>query len=316
MNLLHMNLLHIKYAVTVAETGSISRAAEKLLIGQPNLSRSIKELEAAIGVKLFKRSAKGMKLTPDGEVFLTHAKSILRQVDAVAEAFRKGASSKKRFSVSVPRASYIADVFVRFSKAMRAEPDVELIYKETNALRALKNLLEGNYCLAVIRYAENYDEAFQSMMEEKGLSHELIAEVGEALIMNREHPLAAMEQITSDDLAQFIEIAHADSMVPSLPLAEQKMEELPDNIRRRIFVFERASQFELLAGNPDTFMRVSAVPQASLAHYGLVELPCPGNARIFRDVLVYRKGYHFSELDQIFLTELRRAGREVSAPRG
>ena len=94
------------------------------------------------------------------------------------------------------------------------------------------------------------------------------------------------------------------------------MEELPDNIRRRIFVFERASQFELLAGNPDTFMRVSAVPQASLAHYGLVERPCPGNARIFRDVLVYRKGYHFSELDQIFLTELRRAGREVSAPRG
>ena len=62
-----MNLLHMKYAVEVARTGSINQAAEKLLIGQPNLSRAIKELESSLGVTIFKRSAKGMKLTPDGE---------------------------------------------------------------------------------------------------------------------------------------------------------------------------------------------------------------------------------------------------------
>ena len=62
-----MNLLHMKYAVEVARTGSINRAAEQLLIGQPNLSRAIKELESSLGVTIIKRSAKGMKLTPDGE---------------------------------------------------------------------------------------------------------------------------------------------------------------------------------------------------------------------------------------------------------
>jgi len=61
-----MNLVHLKYAVEVAETGSINKASEKLYVSQPNLSRAIKELEASLGVTIFDRSAKGMVLTPDG----------------------------------------------------------------------------------------------------------------------------------------------------------------------------------------------------------------------------------------------------------
>ena len=67
-----MNLVHLKYAVEVAETGSINKASEKLYVSQPNLSRAIKELEASLGVTRFDRSAKGMVLTPDGElIFIT-----------------------------------------------------------------------------------------------------------------------------------------------------------------------------------------------------------------------------------------------------
>ena len=54
-----MNLLHLKYAVEIADTGSINRAAENLYVSQPNLSRAIKELEASLGVVLFERSKKG-----------------------------------------------------------------------------------------------------------------------------------------------------------------------------------------------------------------------------------------------------------------
>ena len=63
-----MNLVHLKYAVEVAETGSINKASEKLYVSQPNLSRAIKELEASLGVTIFDRSAKGMVLTPEGEL--------------------------------------------------------------------------------------------------------------------------------------------------------------------------------------------------------------------------------------------------------
>ena len=59
-----MNLLHMKYAVVIAEKKSINRAAEVLFVGQSALSRSVKELESSLGVTLFERSAKGMFLTP------------------------------------------------------------------------------------------------------------------------------------------------------------------------------------------------------------------------------------------------------------
>jgi len=85
-----MNLVHLKYAVEVAETGSINKASEKLYVSQPNLSRAIKELEASLGVTIFDRSAKGMVLTPDGEVFVRYARSILRQIDAIEEVVQQG----------------------------------------------------------------------------------------------------------------------------------------------------------------------------------------------------------------------------------
>ena len=59
-----MNILHLKYAVEIARVGSLSQAAQNLFLAQPNLSRSIKELESDIGIKIFERSVKGMKITP------------------------------------------------------------------------------------------------------------------------------------------------------------------------------------------------------------------------------------------------------------
>ena len=94
-----MNLLYLKYAATVADCGSINKAAERLYIDQPNLSRSIKDLETSMGVKLFERSARGMKLTPDGEEFLKYARVILSEVDAMENMFRSGDARKQRFSL-------------------------------------------------------------------------------------------------------------------------------------------------------------------------------------------------------------------------
>ena len=65
-----MNLLHLKYVVEVEKTRSISKAAENLLMGQPNLSRAIRDLEQSLGVTLFRRTSKGISPTPEGEEFL------------------------------------------------------------------------------------------------------------------------------------------------------------------------------------------------------------------------------------------------------
>lgn len=308
-----MNLLHMKYAVEIAEAGSINKAAERLYVGQPNLSRAVKELEASLGVTIFDRSSKGMFLTPDGELFIRSAKNILNQVDAVEKMFQKDTVRKKRFSISVPRASYVADAFAKFSRLLEGDGEVEIFYKETNSMRTIKNILQEDYKLGIVRYADTYDKYYKSMMDEKGLGCEMVTEFRYMLAVGRESPLAEKEAVTYDDLQEYIEIAHADPFVPSLPFAEVKKEELPDNIRRRIYVFERASQFELLHQNPDTFMWVSPVPQELLDRYGLVQRPCDENRRMYRDVLIRKKEYTLTELDNMFISELCKAKRTVFA---
>ena len=304
-----MNILHMKYAVEVAKVGSLNKAAETLLIAAPNVSRSIKELEADIGISIFERTTKGMELTPEGEEFINYAKGILNQIDEVESFYKKGSVKKQKFSISVPRACYISEAFSQFSKSLSKEA-AEIFYKETNSQRTIRNMLEHDYKLGIIRYAENYDKYFKAMLEEKGFCYEMVTEFTYSLIMSADNPLSQKETITFDDLADYIEIAHADPYVPSMPLSKVVKEELPDNVDRRIFIFERASQFDLLSNNPETFMWVSPAPESLLKRYNLVQKKCVDNKKIYKDVLIYKNGYKLSKLDRQFITELCEAKRK------
>lgn len=304
-----MNILHMKYAVEVAKVGSLNKAAETLLIAQPNISRSIKELEADLGITIFDRTSKGMFLTPEGESFIGYAKNILKQIEQVEDIYKNGAVKKQKFSISVPRACYISEAFAQFSKFLSFDP-AEIFYKETNSQRTINNILNHDYKLGIIRYAENYDKYFKTMLEEKGLSYEMVTEFSYSLIMSADSPLAELDEITFDDLTDYIEIAHADPYVPSLPLSKVVKEELPDNIERRIFIFERASQFDLLSENPDTFMWVSPAPQKVLDRYNLVQRNCVDNKKIYKDVLIYKNGYKLTKMDKQFITELCESKRK------
>ena len=301
-----MNLLHMKYAVEVARLGSLNKAAEALMVAQPNISRSIKELEADLGITIFQRSTKGMVLTPDGEEVMDYAKDILQRIDKMEGYYRDGYHKKLKFSIAVPRACYISSAFAAFSQRL-GNADVEVYYKETNSKRTIKMLLENEYKLGIIRYAENYDRYYNSLLEEKGLASEMIAEFTYVLVMSPENPLASQERITYEDLSDYIEIAHADPYVPSLSMSKVFREELPDNIGQRIFVYERASQYDLLSENPRTFMWVSPATQKILDRYNLVQRVCEGNKKAYKDVLIYHKGYKLTHLDREFIDALKEA---------
>ncbi len=274
-----MNILHIKYAVEIAKSGSLNKAAEKLIIAQPNLSRAIKDLETDLGITIFERTAKGMTLTLEGEEFIGYAKGLLNQIEQVEQMYKAGTPLKQKFSISVPRACYISEAFTQFSKKLTKDP-AEIFYKETNSQRTISNMLNHDYKLGIIRYAENYDKYFSAMLDEKGFEYELITSFTYNLVISKESPLAKKEKIFFADLEPYIEIAHADPYVPSLPLSKVVKEELNDNIGRRIFIFERASQFELLSENTSTFMWVSPTPEKLLNKYGLIQRKCVENKKV------------------------------------
>lgn len=306
-----MNFLHLKYAIMVAETGSISKAAEKLYVAQPNVSRAIKELESDLNITIFERNSKGMIVTPEGEQLIHYAKRILRQIDDMEKIF-KYQKKKNVFSISVPRASYISDAFVEFSKCLNNIDNAEVYYKETNAYRVINNVINEEYNLGILRYYINHDRYFKDIIEKKELKCELINQFKYVLIFNKNGALAENKEIHYSDLKDFIEIAHGDPYVPSLSTNELVKTELSEEVSRRIFVFERASQFELLANNEETFMWVSPVSKRLLDRYGLVQKECIDNTKEYKDLLIYRSNYKLSKLDQEFITKLCESKRNIN----
>ena len=95
-----MELRHLRYFVAVAEEQNVSRAAKRLHVSQPPLSRQIRDLETEMGVALFERSVKAIRLTEAGKIFLFEARAALQRAeDAVALA--KSVANRKRNQVHV-----------------------------------------------------------------------------------------------------------------------------------------------------------------------------------------------------------------------
>ncbi len=305
-----MNILHLKYAVEVAKTQSISKAAENLYMGQPNLSRAIKELEESLGITIFKRTSRGITTTPDGDEFLRRASRIVAQVEEVEEIYRNGKTHKQTFSVCVPRASYFSLAMAKFSKHISLEDPAEIFYKETNSMRTINNVVRGEFNLGVVRYQSAFERYFVEMFEEKKLIYETVSEFTYYLLVKKDSVLGQKENITLEELRNYIEITHSDPYVPSLPLIDVKKAELSEFVDKHIYVFERGTQFMLLGNVPNTFMWVSPVPQSLLDNYGLVMKKCTQNTKVYKDVLIYRKDYKLSEMDNQFITCVCDAKRE------
>lgn len=300
-----MNILHMKYAVEVARTGSISRAAEKLYTGQPNISRAIKELENSLSITIFSRTPQGMIPTPMGEEFLSYARLIIGQLDEMEARYSAERQEKQMFQVSIPRASYVSDAFMRFVRSLDLTREIECRYHETNSLHAVNNILEGGYGLGVIRFQSAFEAHFAAMLEEKGLQHELVWQFEYELLLSDRHPLAAAAEIAADDLAPYVEIAHGDPYVPTDSMAGLRPVESSRSAPRSILIHERSVQFELLREVHGAYMWTSPIPPETLRRHGLCMRRCAGGGRTYQDVLIYRKNHILSELENRFIAELR-----------
>ncbi len=307
-----MNILHLKYAVEVAKTRSISKAAENLYMGQPNLSRAIKELEESLGITIFRRTTKGISITPDGEEFLQYARQIVQKVEEVEQIYQNGRQKKQSFSVSVPRASYLCFAMAEFCRCMKKDSPAEFYYCETNPMNTINSVVREDFNLGIVRYQSSYEKYFSDLFKDKKLTSDTIAEFSYKMMISKDDPLAKKDEVCLEDLAPYIEVCHTDLYVPSVPVIDVRKSELTEFVERKIYVYERGTQFVLLSSVPETFMWVSPVPQQLLDNYGLVQLKVKGAERLYKDVLIYRRDYHLSDYDREFIAAVHRAKRKYN----
>ncbi|MZI94062.1 LysR family transcriptional regulator [Vibrio sp. CAIM 722] len=184
-----METRHLKHFVAVAENGSFTQAAQQLHIAQPALSISIKKFEQLLGVTLFKRDERKVSLTHEGEVLLTHALRILRQIDDAQLAMDelKGVvKGEVRLGTPGMMGSYFfPQIIMEFKKQF---PNLKMTVVEAGAQSIRKMLLSGELDIGVIL---NQDVPAELEVDAI-LSSQMVAAV------SNQHPLAQKKHIDFD----------------------------------------------------------------------------------------------------------------------
>ncbi len=304
-----MNIFHLKYAIEVAKAGSINKASENLGMAQPNISRALKDLESDIGINIFDRSSKGMNLTPEGKEFIAYAQQILYHLDELENMYKGGSGNRQKFSVSAPRAGYIAEAFAEFSKNINGS-SAEVILKETGVHNTIKSVIGSDCKLGIIRYESAADKYFKELILEKGLEYNPLSVFKFVVLTSKDSQLASLNEISEEDLKNKIQITHTDPYAATLTAANAYKESSQEDSDKCIYVHDTAAQLELLSQNTDTFMWVSPVPDEILKRYNLVQKYCHVNDAKYMDVLIYRKDYKLTELDKAFIEEVTRAAEK------
>jgi DNA-binding transcriptional LysR family regulator len=188
-----VELRHLSSFIAVAEELHFGRAARRLQMAQPPLSQQIRQLEKELGVQLFERSTRSVRLTSAGEAFLKPVRTVLEDLD-IAQRVAKAAGRGEYGRVTVGFAGASSHATLpRLTRAVRAaHPGIELVMRgQTYANRALAGVADGTLDLGFVRLP----------ITQHGVEHRVIGEEELVCALPSDHPLARQSSITVADLA-------------------------------------------------------------------------------------------------------------------
>jgi len=188
-----MDLRHLRYFIAVAEERNIGRAATRLHISQPPLTRQIQQLEEELGVQLFTRTPRGMELTQPGEMFLEEARNIRSVVEQATERTqRAGQGRLGRLDIGI-FGSAILGTIPRLLLAFRsAYPEVKVILHNMNKEAQIEALRQRRIDLGFNRFIEPSDD----------IAREHVATEQLFLAINISNPLAQRPTVPFGLLAE------------------------------------------------------------------------------------------------------------------
>lgn len=298
-----MNTLHFKYALEVEKTGSITQAADNLYMGQPSLSKAIKELEDTLQIEIFKRSPRGMVPTKEGAQFLQYARNILVQLDNMEQIAKEKNGELKSLRITLPQSSYLFQAAASFSAAIFQKQSISLDFLELNNRLALQFLSEGKCNFSVLRIPQDYFFYYQDYCSSRNLKMETIWTFEEQAVFSAATAFSLNQALSSEDLEPLIEIRFQNSELPGRGL------DLPENpspgpikkeTGRTLTLTSYGQALSFLTRNPDAYLRSEPLSSEILETHRLTVLSLK-DALKYQDVLLYQEGYRFCKTERLFI---------------
>lgn len=240
-----MTLQQLRYIVTVAETGNITEAAKRLFISQPSLTNAIHELEKEMQITIFNRTNKGVSVSNEGDTFLSYARQVLEQTNLLEEKFLNKKEQSPKFSVSCQHYSFAVNAFVDVIRAFGGNK-YDFTLRETQTYEIIEDVSRLKSEIGILYTSSKNEELILKLVRQNGLKFEELFVAKPHVFISSEHPLAAKEILTLEELEEYPYLSFEQGEYNSFYFSEEILSTLDRS--KNIKVRDRATLFNLVIG--------------------------------------------------------------------
>ena len=294
-----MTLQQLRYATAVADTGTISRAAQQFFIAQPSLTNAIRELEQEVGLTIFHRTNRGVALTPEGEEFLGYARQVLAQMELIEEKYLGSAPVKHQFCVSAQHYSFAVEAFVELLKEYGGE-EYDFRIRETQTYEIIEDVAKMRSEIGILFLNDFNEKVITKILKSNELEFHDLFVAKPHVFISRRHPLADRQIITNEELESYPYLSFEQGEHNSFYFSEEifSASERKKNIRVR----DRATLFNLLIGL-NGYTVCSGVIDKKLNGKDIIAVPLADESDMRIGYITHRKGM-LSRLGTTYLDAL------------
>ena len=296
-----MTLQQLKYVVTVAETGTITEAANRLYISQPSLTNAIRELEKEMKITIFLRTNKGIILSKEGEDFLGYARQVLEQAAILEDKYKGTSGGKKNFCVSTQHYSFAVNAFVDLIKTY-GQDEYDFSLRETQTYEIIEDVAKMRSEIGIL-FLNNFNETvLEKILKSNGLIFHQLFVAKPHVFISRHHPLSDCKVITNKELEAYPYLSFEQGEHNSFYFSEEifSVSERKKNIRVR----DRATLFNLLIGL-NGYTVCSGVIDKKLNGKDIIAVPLTDESEMRIGYITHKKGM-LSRLGTTYLEALQK----------
>lgn len=295
-----MTLQQLKYAVTAADKGTMSEAANSLFIAQPSLTNSIKELENELGITIFHRTNKGIIISNEGNEFLGYARQVLQQMNMLEEKYIDNGSHKQIFSVSTQHYSFAVSAFVDLIRTF-GNKNYDFTLRETETYEIIEDVSSFRSEVGILYLSNENESVISRIIEKNGLKFDELFTAKPHIFISSHHPLACREVILPDELKGYPFLSFEQGNHNSFYFSEEITGGVEHDMT--IKVSDRATLFNLLVGL-DGYTICTGVISTELNGENIISKPLMID-EYMRVGTVTRKGINLTKLGESYIDFLR-----------
>lgn len=240
-----MTLQQINYLITIAESRSMNKAAEKLFIAQPTLTGVVRDVENELGIQIFHRTHKGVTATVEGEQFLSKIKRIYQQYEEVMEEYGEEMKFRRRFAVSMQHYSFAVKAFIEMAKHYDSNK-FDLALRETATVNVIKDVSSLKSEIGIIYTCEANQRVINRLLRENELEFHSLIVCPASVYLARSHPLANEKELTFEQLDPYPCLSFEQENESEIYFAEEIL--IEHAYQKTVKATDRATMMNLMVG--------------------------------------------------------------------